>query len=101
MRRSSHNPTIYAICIGKCQDVSYTRFMHVVELLNRIHASWISRITHQLARGEGVRESFQEELERFFVLLKQSVETGDPAWLVSILDEWAEARLETDSGKNR
>jgi signal transduction histidine kinase len=49
-----------------------------------------------MARGMEVRAGFQEQLERFFGLLEQSVTTGDPAWMDSILLDWAKSSTETD-----
>jgi signal transduction histidine kinase len=41
------------------------------------------------ARGATVRATFLQELERFFNLLEQSIETGDPAWMDGLLYDWA------------
>lgn len=70
--------------------------MRIAESLREIRPAWITIVSHSLARGEGVRESFIPELERFFDLLQQAVETGDPAWLNPILDEWVAARTQTE-----
>jgi hypothetical protein len=43
-----------------------------------------------------VRAGFEEQLGRFFDLLDQSVTTGDPAWMDSILMDWAKSSTETD-----
>ncbi len=43
-----------------------------------------------------VRADFEEQLERFFTLLEQSVTTGDPAWMDPILLDWAKSSTETD-----
>ena len=50
----------------------------------------------ELARGMEVRAGFEEQLARFFDLLEQSVTTGDPAWMDSILLDWAKSSTETD-----
>ncbi len=70
--------------------------MTIVHLLEEIRTDWIERVSHSLARAEGVRESFLEELNRFFDLLLQAVDTGDPAWLDPLLAEWATAQTQTD-----
>ncbi len=70
--------------------------MSVVGLLGNIRTAWMERISRQLARGEGVRESFNAELNRFYDLLLQAVDTGDPAWLDPLLAEWATAQTQTD-----
>jgi len=49
-----------------------------------------------MARGMEIRADFEEQLERFFDLLEQSVTTGDPAWMDSILLDWAKSSTETD-----
>ena len=54
------------------------------------------RISQNLARGESVRVNFLEQLNIFFDLLSQSILTGDPAWLNSVLDAWTESRTEND-----
>jgi len=51
---------------------------------------------HDLARGMEVRAGFEVQLGRFFDLLEQSVATGDPAWMDSILLDWAKSSTETD-----
>jgi signal transduction histidine kinase len=54
------------------------------------------RVAHNLARGMDVRTDFQKELEQFFSLLEQAVATGDPAWMDSILVEWAASPTESN-----
>ncbi len=49
-----------------------------------------------MARGMEVRADFEEQLERFFDLLEQSVTTGDPAWMDPILIDWAKSSTETE-----
>ena len=70
--------------------------MRVVEALNNIRSAWLSRVARQLARGEDVRETFEQTLSRFYDLVQQAVETGNPGWLDAILDEWIEARTQTE-----
>ncbi|HSO27152.1 MAG TPA: HAMP domain-containing sensor histidine kinase [Anaerolineales bacterium] len=70
--------------------------MRIVDALLTIKPNWLTKISHRLARGEGVRESFERQLERFFELLLQAVETGDPEWLDPVLDDCVEARTQTD-----
>ena len=43
-----------------------------------------------------IRADFEEQLLRFYDLLEQSVTTGDPAWMDSILLDWAKSSTETD-----
>ncbi len=70
--------------------------MRTVEALAKIRRPWLFKVSHRLARGEGVRESFIQQLERFFEMLTQAVETGDPAWLDPLLNEWIEARTQSE-----
>jgi signal transduction histidine kinase len=70
--------------------------MVAVDSLRKIRQIWISRVSHRLAKGEGTRQMFQAQLENFFDLLIQAIETGDPSWLNTILDEWVLARTQTD-----
>ncbi len=68
----------------------------VQKILAKIRPEWIERVGHELARGMEVREDFEVQLGRFFDLLEQSVTTGDPAWMDSILLDWAKSSTETN-----
>ncbi len=70
--------------------------MNIPEILADIRASWIRRVANSMARGAGVRENFQGQVERFYDLMTQAVQTGDPAWIDSILTDWAAAPTESD-----
>ncbi len=70
--------------------------MHETELLRTIHPIWLHRVTLALGKGAGVREDLRTQLERFFELLEQVVDTGDPAWLDSVLSVWAASLTQTD-----
>ncbi len=70
--------------------------MAVQESLQKIRSAWIERVSRELARGEGVRAGFAEQLERFFDLLEQTVVTGDTAWLDPILYDWGRSPTETN-----
>jgi len=65
-------------------------------LLAKIRPAWISRVGQEMARGMDVRTDFEAQLQRFFDLLGQSITTGDPAWMDSILLDWARSSTETD-----
>jgi len=65
-------------------------------VLAKIRPAWISRVGQEMARGMEVRVDFEAQLERFFELLQQSITTGDPAWMDSILLDWARSSTETD-----
>jgi signal transduction histidine kinase len=70
--------------------------MHELELLRRIRPTWLDRGIDTLARGIGLREHLRSQLEQFFSLLEQVVETGDPAWLDSILHNWLSSLTQDD-----
>ncbi|MBK9209257.1 MAG: hypothetical protein IPL71_13505 [Anaerolineales bacterium] len=70
--------------------------MAIQDSLQKIHTPWVERISRELARGEGVRAGFVEQLERFYNLLEQTVMTGDTAWLDPILYDWGHSPTETN-----
>lgn len=70
--------------------------MNVPEILSEIRLPWIRRVANSMARGAGVRENFQEQLERFYDLMIQAIETGDPAWVDPILHDWSTSPTQTD-----
>lgn len=74
--------------------------MSVVDSLSQIRPVWISRVSHQLARGAVLRESFLAQLNRFFDAVIQAVASGDPSWMDPILNEWVEARTQTELSLN-
>jgi signal transduction histidine kinase len=68
----------------------------IQKVLAKIRPAWIARVGQELARGMEVRAGFEEQLERFFDLLQQSITTGDPAWMDPILLDWAKSSTETE-----
>ena len=68
----------------------------IQKVLAKIRPVWITRVGQELARGMEVRAGFEEQLERFFDLLTQSITTGDPAWMDPILLDWAKSSTETE-----
>jgi len=68
----------------------------IQKVLAKIRPAWMARVGHEMARGAEVRADFEQQLERFFDLLQQSVTTGDSAWMDSILLDWAKSSTETD-----
>jgi signal transduction histidine kinase len=70
--------------------------MRASEALNLIHRPWLMRVSYHFARGEELRETFVQLLEQLFNVLVQAVETGDPSWLDPVLDEWVQARTESE-----
>lgn len=70
--------------------------MNVPEILKSIRPAWIRRVANSLARGAGVRENFQAQLEQFYDLMTQSIETGDPGWMDSVLANWSASPTESE-----
>ena len=68
----------------------------IQKVLAKIRPVWIARVGHELARGMEVRAGFEEQLARFFDLLDQSITTGDPAWMDSVLLDWAKSSTERE-----
>jgi signal transduction histidine kinase len=68
----------------------------IQKILTKVRPVWIARVGQELARGMEVRADFEDQLARFFDLLKQSITTGDPAWLDPILLDWAKSSTETE-----
>jgi len=66
--------------------------MPILDSLTSIRGIWISRVSHHLARGEGIRESFQEQLEIYYDQLIQCVASGNPTWLDPVVNEWVQAQ---------
>jgi signal transduction histidine kinase len=64
--------------------------------LAKIRPAWISRVGQEMARGMEIRADFEDQLQRFFDLLEQSVTSGDPAWMDPILLDWAKSSTETE-----
>ena len=73
--------------------------MAVQQSLEKIRSQWVERVSRDLARGEGVRAGFAEQLQRFYEMLEQTVATGDTAWLDSILYDWGRSSTETNLEK--
>jgi signal transduction histidine kinase len=70
--------------------------LEILQKIEKIRKPWMTRVAHSLARGVGVRENFQNEVDHFFNLLVQTVETGTPEWLDPLLQEWATSLTQTD-----
>ena len=66
--------------------------MTALELASTLRTAWVRRVSHALARGASVRDTFGEQLERFYGLLEHALETGDPAWLDPILTDWCNSQ---------
>ena len=65
-------------------------------MLRKIHQPWKTSVAERLSQSELGRDSLLDELDRFFELLVNAVESGDNGWLNPILIDWAASRTETD-----
>ena len=70
--------------------------MTVPANLAKIRKKLHRRVTQNLARGSGVRENFETQIQRFFELFDQAIVTGDAAWLDPVLFDWANSSTLTD-----
>jgi signal transduction histidine kinase len=70
--------------------------MEEAELLKSIRPIWLHRATQSLAKGSTLREDLRAQLEKFFAMLEEVVETGDPGWLDPVLSDWATSLTQTD-----
>lgn len=70
--------------------------MSVLALLEKIQPAWKKRILNALAHGASVRENFDEQIERFYEMLSHAVDTGDPAWLDTIIYDWVASSTQSD-----
>lgn len=68
----------------------------IQKVLTKIRPAWMEHVGQELARGMDVRAGFDEQLERFFDLIEQSVTNNDPAWMDTLLLDWAKSSTETD-----
>lgn len=70
--------------------------MHETDLLRTIRPIWLHRVTLAIGKGAGVREDLRAQLERFFEMLIEVVDTGDPGWLDPVLSVWATSLTQSD-----
>lgn len=70
--------------------------MDVVEMLSQTREGWLGRISHRLARGAGVRESFLEQLNQLYDAFQHAVESGDPTWLEPTLNSWVKSLTQSE-----
>lgn len=70
--------------------------MSTIESLDTIYLHWLSRVSRNLAKGEELREDINKSLVELFNHIKQAIQTGDPSWLVPVLEKWVDARTSTE-----
>ncbi len=66
------------------------------EIFRRIRTPWLDHVSQHLAHVEGVRETFRQPLAAFYDVVVRCVETGDAAFLNPILEQWGEARTQSE-----
>ena len=71
------------------------------ELLHTIHPIWLTRATQSMAKAANIREDLRAQLDQFFSLLEEAVETGDSAWLDPVLNTWAASLTQSDLEANQ
>ena len=59
--------------------------MGIIDSLKQIRSMWLTKISRRMARGEGVRESFLRELDQFYTLLLQAIDSGNPTGMDTLL----------------
>jgi signal transduction histidine kinase len=74
--------------------------MQETDLLKIVKPIWLNRAIQSLARGANIREDLRVQLETFYSLLQQAVDTGDPAWLDPVLSTWATSLTQSDLEAN-
>jgi hypothetical protein len=70
--------------------------MRLADHLSLIKDEWLERVSNRLARGDNTREPFRKQINQFYDSLYQSLQSGDPSWLIPILDQWVVANTTTD-----
>ena len=70
--------------------------LSIQQILAKIRPAWLEQVGQELSQGMEMHDDLNEQLERFFDLLVQSVTTSDTAWMDSILLDWAKSSTETD-----
>ena len=68
----------------------------VQKILTKIRPAWMEHVGKELAQGLELRAGLNEQLDRFYDLLTQSVKSGDIAWMESVLLDWAKSSTETE-----
>jgi signal transduction histidine kinase len=70
--------------------------LNVQANFTKLRKKLVPRALQNLARGAGVRENFEGQLNRFLDLLEQALVTGDAAWLDAIIFDWVNANTQSD-----
>ena len=71
----------------------------IASQLHKLRLRFVERAVVQLTRGEGLRQLAAEQITRFYSLLEDAVESGNPEWLDSCLQDWVNARSRSAFGE--
>lgn len=63
--------------------------MDELELLRVARPAWLEQTLASLTLGTALKNELRHQLEIFYSAVEQIIETGNPAWLDSILSSWA------------
>jgi signal transduction histidine kinase len=75
--------------------------MNTIENLESISTIWANQATQALAKGVMVREDFRGQLERFYAMLLQVLESGEFTWIDPLLRDWVSSLTQTDLEEKR
>jgi signal transduction histidine kinase len=70
--------------------------LNAVEQMKAIRSIWLDKSTDAFAHGSGLHEDLRGQLDQFYTLLAQSLETQNPACLDTILLTWAGSLTQSD-----
>jgi signal transduction histidine kinase len=70
--------------------------MSNLDLLKILKKPWIEKANQVLDKNDFFTGELSYQLEHFYSLLEQAVESNDPAWFDSILSVWAFSLTQTD-----
>jgi signal transduction histidine kinase len=70
--------------------------MNIDILLDQIQPKWFETVSKKLSSENIVRESFVEQLERYYSSMKRAISTGDPTQIETVLEDWVQAKTRSD-----
>jgi signal transduction histidine kinase len=70
--------------------------MQTIDVLQKIRPIWLKQVVFRLAQGAGALDDFRYQLEGFYDLLEQAIQTGNPASLDPILALWTASITQSD-----
>lgn len=75
--------------------------MHTIGYLKAIRSDWIGTSAERLSSQELIRTSIRDSLEKFYDTLIMATEHNDERFLEPIIEEWIQARMQTEMGVDR